>query len=246
MDGGSAGHVLTRLRRGAARVLSRGYGCSRRLDELRHLIRVADIATCPETISTVVAPMRLANWRSASGGMASSFPATRYQAGPCTSRSTRTAQQPVAGDPQRQRNVPAELADLSDSRQTPQPVPPASCPPPAGNAAATSLGADPLPSRPPRRAPGDHRPYVHHPTWARRTVIAGGDAGEAADQPRAYREHLYQIPVTRPALRITISCGDAPHAEGSRRRGMAGNHIRRLCDRVTRRLALHGRSPGWC
>jgi len=39
------------------------------------------MATCPEAISTVVAPMRLANWRSASGGIASSFWATRYQDG---------------------------------------------------------------------------------------------------------------------------------------------------------------------
>jgi hypothetical protein len=39
------------------------------------------MATCPEAISTVVAPIRPANWRSASGGIASSFWATRYQVG---------------------------------------------------------------------------------------------------------------------------------------------------------------------
>src|ERR1700733_10146344 len=39
------------------------------------------IATWLDGISTVVAPMRLANWRSASGGIASSFSATRNQDG---------------------------------------------------------------------------------------------------------------------------------------------------------------------
>lgn len=40
------------------------------------------IATWLEGISTVVAPMRAANWRSASGGIASSFWATRGSAAP--------------------------------------------------------------------------------------------------------------------------------------------------------------------
>src|SRR5258705_13034389 len=39
------------------------------------------IATWLDGTSTVVAPMRLANWRSASGGIASSFCATRCQLG---------------------------------------------------------------------------------------------------------------------------------------------------------------------
>src|SRR6266852_2364471 len=39
------------------------------------------IATWLEGISVVVAPIRVANWRSAAGGSASSFWATRYQDG---------------------------------------------------------------------------------------------------------------------------------------------------------------------
>src|ERR1700722_19101111 len=39
------------------------------------------IATWPDATSMVVAPMRLANERSASGGMASSFVATMYHEG---------------------------------------------------------------------------------------------------------------------------------------------------------------------
>src|SRR6059036_4141026 len=39
------------------------------------------MATWLDGISTVSAPIRAANWRSASGGIASSFCATRYQDG---------------------------------------------------------------------------------------------------------------------------------------------------------------------
>jgi len=81
---------LTRLAAGGLRAVANGgqpssqaaMCASRRLDELRlpHL-GGRPIATCPEAISTVAAPMRLANWRSASGRIASSCSATRYQVG---------------------------------------------------------------------------------------------------------------------------------------------------------------------
>ena len=51
------------------------------LDELGHLVGWEIIATWPDATSTVVAPMRSANSRSAAGGMASSFAATRNQDG---------------------------------------------------------------------------------------------------------------------------------------------------------------------